>query len=157
MSPDITLWLLQLCVLFFYYYQRWGGTASFSYHLCTDDVWLLHASNKELLEKQYCVKLGVWPTLSCTSQVTDFHLPRKASPGVIWVVRVEILTSCSGSMVSVWNRWMEEPQVKAIHTPAPEWTMWLTLLPGSVWAWKLCSPERGREIVTVRWINYQVS
>ena len=144
-NTDITLWLLQLCLLVFYYYKKWGETASFSYHPCTDDVWLLLACNKELLEKLYCVKLGIWPALGCISQVTDFQLPRKASPGVRWVVRVEILTSCSGSKVSVWNRWMEEPQVKAIHTPAPECTMWLTLLPGSLWAWKLYSPERGRE------------
>lgn len=76
--------------------------------------------------------------------VTLHRLTRSSGsdpPAVRWLVRAEMFTSCSCSRVSVWNRWMEEPWLKAIHTPPPERTMWLTLKPGSEWASKLYSTD----------------
>lgn len=52
-----------------------------------------------------------------------------------------MLTSCRSSSVSVWNRWMEEPRLKAIQTPPPDRTMCFTLQLGLLWAWNLCGSQ----------------
>ena len=64
--------------------------------------------------------------------------PAAASPGSRKVVLVAMLISCRCSSVSVWKRRMEEPEEKAIQTPLPAFTMWVTLTASSWCASKLC-------------------
>lgn len=80
-----------------------------------------------------------WIHWSTTEQ--KLMVIRPELPAVRWAVRGQMLTSCRSSSVSVWNRWMEEPRLKAIHTPPPDRTMWFTLQLGLLWAWNLCGSQ----------------
>lgn len=49
----------------------------------------------------------------------------------------------------MWNRWMEAPRLKAIQTPPPDRTMWLTLQEGLLWTWNLCGETDGQPFYPV--------
>lgn len=73
-------------------------------------------------------------------------------PGLCKDTRVEMLISCRCSSVSVWNRRIEEPSLKAIQTPPPARTIWATLTMGSGCTSNLWKREGEKQWITMETI-----